>query len=393
MFGGHKRHGYPVRDDFLPCNSLPSTRKAELATFGASAFDTFVQKAVVGDRSIAWNLIDDTVDQIKLYEGRVAFLDKHGLPYLATTTFAGELATIAGLHGATTHADCVAFIRSYAPDVLDMVVLEMFHEAPRPMTLKWSAVASPWPLTISDRDFVYLEISDYFHLPDGRRGWGYCQVSVELDHVPSLQASSLKLVRGVLCHTGCLYIESMVDDGCVDVIYHIASDFRGRIPYWARKHGIKSRVRQLLLLSATAREDAAKRKQTTCSLCEKAGSRLFRRLRQCDGCSEMVCPKCREKWVHADGSSRRLCTYCSCTDRSTSSVRVSRRTQGTASSTSLPTPPKSYSQRHMPAMDSLRGQGQRSSFSKSEMDLSYLGAYRKAPPPTAPARQILSLGL
>ncbi|OQR85823.1 hypothetical protein ACHHYP_11322 [Achlya hypogyna] len=277
------RKGYPVPDDLFPRNVLSASEKDNLAIFGAASFDAFLRKAATGD--IDWKHME-TDNQIALYEGRVPFLDKHGLPYLATTTFPGSVDVIAQLHDSTTHAGCLDFIHEYAPDILDMVVLETFPSAAKTLMVKWSAVASPWPVAVSDRDFVYLEVQDRFTLPDGRTGWGYCQVSIELPHVPSLQSSSRKLVRGVLCHTGCLYFESATPD-CVDVVYHIASDFGGHIPYWARTHGIKSRVKQLLLLSSKGHEDPAKRARETCGLCEKPASWFFRRLRQCNSCGEV----------------------------------------------------------------------------------------------------------
>ncbi|OQS06730.1 hypothetical protein THRCLA_01241 [Thraustotheca clavata] len=344
---------YPLPDDFFPSNVLSDARRRELISFGEIAFDSFLQQLLLGDFAVAWNLLNDRADDIMLYEGHAARKDKQSTPYLATTTIPGDVDAIAQLHQIETHEECIVFIKKYAIDIMDMAVLDSFAgtQTSKRMSIKWCAVTTQWPLMIKDRDFLYLEVHDTFRMPDGRYGWGYCQNSIELHQVPTL--TRLQLVRGTVHQTGCLFIESKLP-GCVDVIYHIASDLKGLMPAWVRKQCVKYRVRQI-------------------RICERPSSNCFHRMHKCDVCRKLVCSKCSQTWKRAPAPTVLLCTYCSGTIRARSACYdgSAPRKSHAPSSASLPTfntPVNSFIRRA-----SVQQPGQDNRY--TNLDLSYLSAY------------------
>ncbi|OQR85181.1 hypothetical protein ACHHYP_12165 [Achlya hypogyna] len=301
--------GYPVPESIFDNPPLTPTEEAAYIATGEKAFKTFLDAVLKRDPGILWNFVGD-YDGIRLLEGDIPGfkLDKNVLPYRALGKINATLEEIAALHAFETRAKCDFYRHHHAQDLADMFPLYSFFERTptkplKQMYIKWSVIESPVPI-VKSRDFVFIEAQDEFRFASGRRGWAFCQVSVDVPGVQNLQDSPLNLIRGQLHHTGCAYIETNIP-GVLDVVYHIASDFKGAIPHWVRKIGMKRRARHLAHLNEYVHQmrlSTRKLLPTTiepsdercCYLCEQPAR--FSRMRQCQSCGEAVCSRCSRKW-------------------------------------------------------------------------------------------------
>ncbi|EQC33863.1 hypothetical protein SDRG_08544 [Saprolegnia diclina VS20] len=317
-------NGFPVPESIFDVRPLTPTEEAAYIATGEKAFKTFLDAVLKRDPGMVWNFVGD-YDGIQLLEGDIPGfkLDKNVVPYRAVGKITATLEEIAELHAFETRAKCDFYRNHHAQDLADMFPLfSFFDRTPakplKQMYIKWSVIESPVPV-VKNRDFCFVEAQDEFRFSSGRRGWAFCQLSVDVPGVVNLQSSPLNLVRGALHHTGCAYIETDIP-GVLDVIYHIASDFKGAIPHWVRKMGMKRRARHLAHVneyvhkvrlstrnllpktksfykSSNTDDDEIDDDDTSgrcCYLCEQP--RRFSRMRNCQSCGEAVCVRCSRKW-------------------------------------------------------------------------------------------------
>ncbi|KDO21074.1 hypothetical protein SPRG_13867 [Saprolegnia parasitica CBS 223.65] len=305
-------------------------------------------------------------------------LDRHTLPYRAIGRVQATLPEVAGLHNFDTRDKCLEYIYEYAGDIMDMMplyTLASSDDGMHRMYLKWVACATPVPV-VRDRDFVFLETQDAFER-DGRRGWAFCQYSVDLACCPSLKDTEMNLVRGTLNYTGAVFLETD-EPGVLDVIYHVATNFKGHIPVLLRKIHIRHRAARKIL---SIQDYLQRRRNYTgvrsslldpsrCAVCAHSSTR-FQRLRACHGCHLPVCAHCSRKWSRHGAPSVRVCQLCSAGARQglISSMRStsSGRTFSSSSSSSSSMSSGIRSPRH-----TMVGRS-------TEMDLSYLNLYRNIP--------------
>ncbi|OQR85822.1 hypothetical protein ACHHYP_11319 [Achlya hypogyna] len=309
-----KRGGsqYPLPHNYFHCPELTPAHADSLTRLGKKALRSFLDKTLYPDDNLTWNY-DSDCDGVKLFEGSIAskglHLNKATIPYRALGKISATVEEVAALHEFDTRDKCLQYIKHLAPDLVDMIPLYTLLEPSvtrphRRMFVKWSAGRSPMPM-IKDRDFVYLESQDDFVFASGRRGWGFCQYSIELPFAPCLRDTTLGLIRGTLYHTGMVFLESDTP-GVLDVIYHIASDFKGSIPHWVRRMGIKRRAQQITHLNEhlhTRRVSTrpakhyslgSGRRSTKCVHCGTCVR--FRVGGNCKSCNEPVCSKCSRNW-------------------------------------------------------------------------------------------------
>ncbi|EQC33836.1 hypothetical protein SDRG_08517 [Saprolegnia diclina VS20] len=320
---------YPLPNNYFHCHELSPAHLETFVRLGKKALRGFLDKTLYPEPDLSWNY-DSESDGVKLFEGSIASkgltLNKNTIPYRALGKVSGTIEEVAALHDFGSRDQCLQYIKHVSPDVVDMVQLYSLLQPSltrphRRMYIKWSAARSPMPM-IKDRDFVYLESQDEFVFASGRRGWGFCQLSVDVPAAPCLRETALGLMRGTLYHTGMVFLETETP-GILDVIYHIATDLRGSIPHWVRRMGIKRRAQQIAHLQehlhnmrVTARPVkayslGAGRRATKCVHC--GACVRFRVGTNCKSCTEPVCSKCSTNWkVQKDGVDVhvRVCTQC-----------------------------------------------------------------------------------
>ncbi|EQC33865.1 hypothetical protein SDRG_08546 [Saprolegnia diclina VS20] len=318
---------YPLRDDAFVCPPPMPSQVAHYTQLGETTFDQFLESTLTKPSATSWDHVA-TYDSVALYKGTVPInADSLVVPYRAVTTARATIEEIAHIHSFETRAQCAHFTKHYAEDILDMFTLYSFlprtkQDPFKQVYLKWTACASPMA-AVSNRDFTYLECQDAFETPAGRRGWAFCQVSVDLPFLPSLETSALALVRGQLLRTGCVFVETATP-GVVDVIYHICADLKGHIPQWTYKLGMKTRALSVLhieknvtRLRLSAQQMRAKAAATKlprpgvhCSVCTKPFR--FHRVHHCRSCAKAVCSKCSQKYkLPSMDDLVRVCVRCS----------------------------------------------------------------------------------
>ncbi|EQC33833.1 hypothetical protein SDRG_08515 [Saprolegnia diclina VS20] len=375
----HKR--YPVPAAIFPCPPLSATESATYVKLGHDTLDKFLDAVLSNDASVRWSPLGE-VDNVHVYEGEMPGLklDRHTLPYRAIGRVQATLGEVAGLHNFDTRDKCLDYIYEYAGDIMDMIplyTLASSDDGLHRIYLKWVACATPVPV-VRDRDFVFLETQDTFER-DGRRGWAFCQYSVDLACCPSLKETEMNLVRGTLNYTGAVFLETD-EPGVLDVIYHVATNFKGHIPVLLRKIHIRHRAARKILSiqdyvqrrryhnSGATSGEASPTDMSRCAVCAHSSTR-FQRLHACHGCHLPVCPHCSRKWSRRGASSVRVCQLCSAGARQglISSMRGTSSTRTISSSSSS-------------SVSSGVGSPRLTVVGRStEMDLSYLSLYRNIP--------------
>ncbi|OQS02844.1 hypothetical protein THRCLA_21311, partial [Thraustotheca clavata] len=338
---------YPLPDDFFQVPQLSPENCVWFTDYGERTLRTMLDKVLKKDPNMIWNYMCD-MDGVRIMEGEIKGfkLDKNTIPFRVYGKVNATLEEVALIHDFSTRQKCSYHKKHFANDILDTHTL--YNVIPRTednvfkqIYVRWSAIPSPVAI-IKDRDFVFVECQNEFKFTSGRRGWAFCQTSVELDCVPPLKGSGYDLVRGDLNHTGCVFMETEVP-GVLDVVYHISYDFKGSMPSWIRKLSVKSRARTIKAISdhihqlrlssqlqrsvssssssvSTEVESVASSvatvlsnitNQKRCSICNS--SFRFRKSYQCQSCSEQVCSNCSQKWKlpTSTGTSLRVCTTCS----------------------------------------------------------------------------------
>ncbi|KDO28519.1 hypothetical protein SPRG_06377 [Saprolegnia parasitica CBS 223.65] len=253
-------------------------------------------------RSAGWRRVGSFND-VSLYEGESAVQGM--IPFRIVAKASATLEEIAQIHDFSTHAKCQVYKSLYADDILAMTTLHSFyprtpHRPFKQLYLKWNANRSPVPM-IKDRDFIYVEAQDEVRLTSGRRGWVYAQTSVDVPGFPIFDEA----VRGNLyMGMGVVYLETETP-GELHVIYHLCVDFKGHIPHWVFKLGMKGRARniqfindrvhRLRLSNEPLQQPSAPTSPTTCATCHRH-SHAFCKHRCCQACGEVVCSKCSRSW-------------------------------------------------------------------------------------------------
>ncbi|KDO21047.1 hypothetical protein SPRG_13838 [Saprolegnia parasitica CBS 223.65] len=308
---------YPLPADYFRCPALTHDERAYFIQLGDKTFHTFLEKTVTKpDPSLEWRSAGRQ-HGVKLLEAHSTSGHRfdHGiLPFRAIAKVTGTIEEVAALHDFDTRDKCLTYMNQYDSmgDVLDIIPLYTFIERSADLPslhqvyVKWVACASPVPM-IHDRDYLYIETQNEFILESGQRGWAYCQHSITLPSVPPLRNhTGLNLVRGSLYHTGCVFLESETP-GVLEVTYHIASDFKGAMPQWVRRLGLKRRATNVAKVNDFIHEQrlSACRMRTQlecrptlhskhCHLCDR--SFALRRPRNCHACGEVVCSRCSKPW-------------------------------------------------------------------------------------------------
>ncbi|EQC33858.1 hypothetical protein SDRG_08539 [Saprolegnia diclina VS20] len=323
------RKHYPLQTNAFQCPSLSAKDESRLIQSGERALRQFLDRILNHNDAITWTSAGDQ-NGVRLLEGASPTFAK-GLTCLrAISQVNATLEEVALLHAFETRDKCFEYMRHYASDILDIIPLYSFVKRTadhplRQMYVKWVAVESPVPM-IKNRDYLYIEAQNEFEMSNGRRGWAYCQSSLNLGCCPSLEATSLNLIRATLDHTGCVFLESETP-GVLDVIYHMSTDFKGAIPPWVIKMALKRRARKITMINdyvhglrlATqplrSKDDVKKTAKAAknCTICAK--SFRFHRQKACQACSNAVCTSCSHSWRVNGGitgpTRARICTYCS----------------------------------------------------------------------------------
>ncbi|KDO21072.1 hypothetical protein SPRG_13865 [Saprolegnia parasitica CBS 223.65] len=269
-----------------------------------------------------WHLVGNHSDGVRVYEGLRPCKDSRNLlPFRTTTKVHATLSEIALLHAFDSREECQHYIHMYASDLVDMLPLYTFlertQEHPLKQTyIKWSAGQSPIGV-FADRDFLYLEAQDEVVLADGRRGWAFCQHSIALPSVPTMENTDFKLIRSWMHHTGALFVETETP-GVLDLIYNVAVDFKGSMPVWVQKIALKRRAKKIcsvkdhvkkmrkLAQVTTPPTTPAHRTHSSCKVCAQPAVSP----RSCECCAEAVCEACSRKWRRRGWNSVRLCLDC-----------------------------------------------------------------------------------
>ncbi|OQR96363.1 hypothetical protein ACHHYP_16005 [Achlya hypogyna] len=239
---------YPLPDGYFSAPLLDAAVEAEYIELGDTNLAMFVASATQPMKLATWTPIGQT-SGVNLFQQHATAAKARLIPYRAVAKISATIDEVARLHAFETRAKCFEYMRCYASDILDIIPLYSFvnrtPSAPHHQVyIKWAAVQAPLSI-IHNRDYVYLEGQNKVTLPSGRAGWAYVQSSIELPCCPPLK--QLDLVRGRLEHTGCLFLETDTP-GVLDVIYHIASDFRGAIPHFARHLAVRARARKITMV-------------------------------------------------------------------------------------------------------------------------------------------------
>ncbi|OQR85178.1 hypothetical protein ACHHYP_12159 [Achlya hypogyna] len=323
------RKHYPLQTNAFNSPTLTPREESHFIQVGERALRTFLDRILNHNDTVSWTSAGDQ-NGVRLLEGTSPTLVK-GLTCLrAISQVTATLEEVALLHAFETRDKCFEYMRHYSSDILDIIPLYSFvkrtEEHPlRQMYVKWVAVESPVPM-IKNRDYLYIEAQNEFEISNGRRGWAYCQTSLNLACCPSLEATSLALVRATLDHTGCVFLESETP-GVLDVIYHMSTDFKGSIPPWVIKMALKRRARKITMINDYVHglrlstqqlktKDEVKRNAKpakNCAICAK--SFRFHRQKACQACSNAVCTSCSHSWRVNGGitgpTRARICNYCS----------------------------------------------------------------------------------
>ncbi|OQS03969.1 hypothetical protein THRCLA_03746 [Thraustotheca clavata] len=198
--------------------------------------------------------------------------------------------------------------------------------------VEWAAVDVP--LGFAKRDFCYLEAHDEFEFVDTanrkRRGWVRAIHSIKMvEACPSMRKSH-GLVRGCICRSGHVFIESENNPGMLDYYNVIAGDPRGRmVPKSVLSRFMKAHVSQALNLEehlmlsrmqnttdTLSRRSASlnsMRSTPNCMICASHFG-FFNSRKTCDQCFKIICKSCSSMWTKASGFKKtqtRICKSCS----------------------------------------------------------------------------------
>ncbi|OQR85180.1 hypothetical protein ACHHYP_12162 [Achlya hypogyna] len=317
-----KKPHYPVPTGFFRCPPLPEAETAHYLDLGDKVLRKFLKKTLLPDPSVVWRPTGEA-DGVELFAGEstTSKLGKGVIQYRAKARLHATLDEVSALHAFESRKRCYEYTQLYNHDILDMITL--YNCLPRSdahplrqVYVKWTAMQSPVPF-IHDRDFCFVEAQDTFSLTSGLRGWAFCQHSIALPWCPPLHDTQLKLVRGSIYHTGCVFLETATP-GVLDVIYQLATDLKGSIPSYVRKLALRRRARKITVISdfVHARRlmqvpmktrdelmDTTRSKQ--CYLCDKPFFGLAKR-HNCHGCGEPLLAAFSRECVNQGAHFRRL---------------------------------------------------------------------------------------
>ncbi|OQR81693.1 hypothetical protein ACHHYP_16443 [Achlya hypogyna] len=310
---------YPVPTNFFNVPYLTAEQHAEYIHQGDEILQTFLTQIAL-DSPDDWHFVGNHSDGVRVYEGlRPCKANRQILPFRTKTKVKATLTEIALLHTFDTREDCQHYIHTYASDLVDMLPLYTFLQRTKAHPLKqtyikWSAGQSPVGV-FADRDFLYLEAQDEVVLANGRRGWAFCQNSILLPAVPTLENTDFKLIRSFLHFTGALFVETETP-GVLDLIYNVTVDFKGSMPVWVQKIALKRRARKICSVKDHVKKMRAMlpaitppptpREDVTCKVCAHGAEHP----QMCECCGEHTCERCSRKWRRRGWNSIRLCLNC-----------------------------------------------------------------------------------
>ncbi|OQS05382.1 hypothetical protein THRCLA_02474 [Thraustotheca clavata] len=328
---------------------LTAKERAEYIARGRSELREFIASVVKKQDSYVWDPLGDShgVSLFQAYDPKHK-ADKSMMQYRALAKIDASLEEIAELHCFDTKEGCDQYRQYYAHDILDMVTLyTLLEKSPthplEQIYIKWSTFQSPVAV-IKHRDFLYLETQDAFILENGRRGWAFCQSSIEIETCPQL--TQYDIVRGALNRTGCVFMETE-HPGRLEVIYHVAVDPKGSVPQWVRQMSIKRRGKSIMRLDSYIHEMRLSHLPMQAKLSGPVGpfpkhcatcnvSFRFRASKICQSCSKVICSKCSRKWslpvLQNAKADVRVCHACSLSVRDGSFWESSRETTSSSSS-------------------------------------------------------------
>ncbi|EQC33861.1 hypothetical protein SDRG_08542 [Saprolegnia diclina VS20] len=405
-----KKAHYPVPTGFFRCPALPEAETTHYIELGEKVLRKFLKKALLPDASVHWRP-NGEADGVELFAGEPTHPSAHTkgvIQYRAKARIHASLEEVAALHAFESRKHCYEYTQLYNHDILDMLTLYncLPRSDDRPLKqvyVKWTAMQSPVPF-IHDRDFCFVEAQDAFSLTGGLKGWAFCQHSIALPWCPPLHDTQLRLVRGSIYHTGCVFLETSTP-GILDVIYQLATDFKGSIPSYARKLALRRRARKITVINdfvharrlmhvpmKSRDELVSTTDRRLCYLCDKAFFGLAKR-HNCHGCGEVVCARCSRSWrlSHGNVSTKvRICAKCSADVRSGAVASSSRRLSRSASSLSGTMDPHESDVVDPILLLTQYGEPTRVE-SKGSVDLGYLEVYDRHKPAPDEAKTRLML--
>ncbi|CAK4726241.1 hypothetical protein AeNC1_001774 [Aphanomyces euteiches] len=319
---------FPVPNNFFYCPPLGDDEKENLIRVGESSLIDLVRSSKLQDGMIRWEM-DSDENGIQIFYGE----DPNGpaeVTLLASST--EVLATfdeVAALFRVETAEQYLEYTKLFAKDLLDAAHLYSIssptEDRPRHYTgVRWIVVGSPYPL-VANRDYCYLECQDDFEM-NGKRGWGRSLTSINLPCCPDF-FGTLGTIRATFIRSGFVVLEAK-RPGYLKIIHALQTDFKGNIPKWVVKIGMKRRARTIgdvdtylrerrLSSSPFLREHqlVPKALRSKCYLCQSKFGALSLKAR-CRKCGEVVCGKCNKYWEVDTPRGRkaiRVCSACSIT--------------------------------------------------------------------------------
>ncbi|CAK4098845.1 unnamed protein product [Aphanomyces euteiches] len=319
---------FPVPNNFFYCPPLGDDEKENLIRIGESSLIDLVRSSKLQDGMIRWEM-DSDENGIQIFYGE----DPNGpaeVTLLASST--EVLATfdeVAALFRVETAEQYLEYTKLFAKDLLDAAHLYSIssptENRPRHYTgVRWIVVGSPYPL-VANRDYCYLECQDDFEM-NGKRGWGRSLTSINLPCCPDF-FGTLGTIRATFIRSGFVVLEAK-RPGYLKIIHALQTDFKGNIPKWVVKIGMKRRARTIGDIDTYLRERrlssspflrehqlVPKALRSKCYLCQSKFGVLSLKAR-CRKCGEVVCGKCNKYWEVDTPRGRkaiRVCSACSIT--------------------------------------------------------------------------------
>ncbi|ETV93516.1 hypothetical protein H310_12555 [Aphanomyces invadans] len=332
---------FPVPENFFYCPPLNEEDRAKFIAQGESSLIDLVRSSKLQDGMIKWTM-DSDENGIQIFFGE----DPQGssdITLLAgVTEVYANFDEIAALFRQETKEAYADYTKKFAKDLIDSSHLYTIStatpERPRHyIGIRWIVLGSPYPL-VANRDWCYLECQDDFEM-NGRRGWGRSMTSINLPCCPDFQGH-LGTIRATFVRSGFIVFESQ-RPGYLQVIHMLQTDFKGNVPKWVVKIGMKKRARTIGDFDKYLREKrlsaqpflrehelVPKAARSKCFLCQAKFGAFSTKVR-CRKCGEVVCGKCNRYWEVKTTKGRKMIRVCSAC--SISGGNLHDRRDGTAS--------------------------------------------------------------
>ncbi|ETV93517.1 hypothetical protein H310_12556 [Aphanomyces invadans] len=317
---------FPLPPNFFRCPPLTADESNYMCGLARKSLLDLVRHSRIEGGPIKWTL-DSDESGLQIYSGEDPTAPSEMRFLCSTTEVMATIEEAASLFRLETTELFREYLRMFAKDLLDAASLYTLamptEQHPRHyIGVKWTCLESPTSL-IKNRDWCYLECQDDFEI-NGRRGWARSLNSIKLPCCPDLQ-NSLGIVRASFYRTGYVFLETD-RPGYLQVLHAIQVDFKGNVPSWVVKIGMKKRARSIGEIDQYLREKrlsgekflvdhelVPKVARSKCFLCHKKYG-AFTKKHNCRRCGEVVCSSCSKFWNVEMNSHRvhvRVCSACS----------------------------------------------------------------------------------